>query len=118
MKLLILASLLTVVTAAQAQTDSTRERPFGGGINDRYKPTVTLEMNDTKNLGPIIWYENGVAPPPDMPGGYTYVGPAVLGCDGTYSESGWDPGWSERFPGTSFFSRSSSSGRSSIRGQT
>ena len=104
MKSLLIASLLTIVTTAQAQMDADRTRP-GGSINDRYKPTVTLEMNDTKNLGPIIWYENGVAPPPDLPEGYTYVGPDTLGCDGTYSEAGWDPGWSARFPGTNFFSR-------------
>ncbi len=60
-------------------------------------PTLTLEMLDGKNAGPILWQEPGVVPPTDLPDNAVYIGPSSWGCDGNYSESGWEPGWSEMF---------------------
>lgn len=73
------------------------------GSNDTTEPTFTLTMNDGKNAGPIIWHEPGVFPPPlDLPKG-AVARPSALGCNGSYHENGWDPGWSEIYD-TDFFS--------------
>ena len=68
--------------------------------NDTTEPTFSLTMNDGKNAGPIIWHEPGVFPPTGVSKGAAR--PNALGCNGSYYEGDWDPGWSEIYS-TDFF---------------
>lgn len=70
--------------------------------NDTTKPTLSLTMNDGKNAGPIILREPGVWPRTDLPRGVS-ARLGALGCNGSYYEGNWDPGWSEIYAETDFF---------------
>lgn len=99
MKTVLIALLVTLAATADA-----RGVVSIGQTNDTTKPTVFLDMNDNMNRGPIIWLEDGVFPPPNVPP-WEHVAPTALGCDGTYDESDftdYNGSWNLRFPGTNF----------------
>ena len=75
-KLLMTASL---GLALFAHTDVLARGSGGPTLTDNIPPKLILEMNDTKNAGPIIWYEHNVMPP-QVHWNYNYVGPSALGC--------------------------------------
>ena len=83
--------------------DPTRRPARPGPVPiDFEKPTLIMEMNDGLGAGPIIWVEEGVMPQPGLPAD-TIADLDSLGCNGTYVESGWNPGWNDIYPGTYFF---------------
>lgn len=91
-KLLLTLSIgLLMITHADA-----KKPPTGlPSLTDKFPPKLILEMNDTKNAGPIIWYEHNVMPPKTH-WKYNYVGPSALGCKGNFSKAAaeW---WDSRF---------------------
>ncbi len=99
MKKLVPIAILALTTVLQLEAANAQIRVW----NDTTEPTFTLTMNDGKNAGPIIWHEPGVFPPAlDLPNGAA-VRPNALGCNGSYYEGDWDPGWSEIYSETDFF---------------
>ena len=56
---------------------------------DTTGPSFALRANDGNRAGPIAWDSDSV--------------PAALGCDGSYGEYGWDPGWDETYTQTDFY---------------
>ena len=56
---------------------------------DTTGPSFALRANDGNRAGPIAWDSNSI--------------PAALGCDGSYGEYGWNPGWDDTYTQTDFY---------------